>query len=737
MAVTGMEMADLVREVCFDGGAGPLVLGGAVAGYRTFADAVSEGAAFPYMIVREGAPVQWEAGTGTLDGEGRLVRAPYASSADGAAVDFAAGEKIAGIVLHGGWAQAVEAHGHGIAGIDGLAAALAGKQAANAELSAIAALATTGFGRGALALADAAAFRSYIGAGTSNTAGTVTSVAGAGGTTGLTLSGGPITASGTLTLGGTLAVASGGTGATSATAARTALGLGTIATQGAGAVAITGGAISGITDLAVADGGTGASSASAARNNLGLGTAATLNSGTSGGTVPLLNGANSWSGAQAFADATLSGTMVAGGTSAVQPLSLGGSAMTPKYQSQGTSISASGQLVLMTTDTASSAPHVIAARQRATGSVVLGGDRLGVFAFNGHDGVALRSAAAIVGDAAADFSSGNAYGTIRMLTANGSGTPSEVARFEPAQSVFTGPVLFGGTSGLTILSQGGAPITPNIQIQGTNATTSAFTAISTSNTAASAPYFTLGRRRSSGAPLILNGDRIGDFAFNGHDGSDLRSAAVIRVEATADFSAGAAHARMSFWTANGGNPVEAMRIDGSGVSVSASVYPSTDNARALGGASTRWSVVYAATGTINTSDVRDKRDVGAVGAAMLDAWGQVEWARYRFEDAFAAKGEAARWHVGLVAQQVQAVIDAQLGAGAAVRLGLLCHDRWDASDAEVDEAGAVVRPGRAAGERWGLRYEECFALEAAWQRRRIERIEAALAGLAGEGANAG
>jgi hypothetical protein len=42
--------------------------------------------------------------------------------------------------------------------------------------------------------------------------GTVTSVAGSGGTTGLTLAGGPITTSGTLTLGGTLAVANGGTG---------------------------------------------------------------------------------------------------------------------------------------------------------------------------------------------------------------------------------------------------------------------------------------------------------------------------------------------------------------------------------------------------------------------------------------------------------------------------------------------------------------------------------------------
>lgn len=69
---------------------------------------------------------------------------------------------------------------------------------------------------------------------------------------------------------GIVQIEHGGTGGTTAAGARSNLGLGSIATQNAASINITGGSITGITDIAIADGGTGASTASGARSNLGV-----------------------------------------------------------------------------------------------------------------------------------------------------------------------------------------------------------------------------------------------------------------------------------------------------------------------------------------------------------------------------------------------------------------------------------------------------------------------------------
>ncbi|MCP4025670.1 MAG: tail fiber domain-containing protein [Sphingomonas sp.] len=150
----------------------------------------------------------------------------------------------------------------------------------------------------------------------------------------------------------------------------------------------------------------------------------------------------------------------------------------------------------------------------------------------------------------------------------------------------------------------------------------------------------------------------------------------------------------------------------------AALMPGSDNTQPLGTSSRRFSQVYAGNATIATSDADEKQDIGAIPDEWLDAWGDVEWSRFRFRDAVEAKGENARWHTGLIAQRVRDAF-AERGLDA-TRIGLLCFDRWDEVVTE-DEDGveSVVIP---AGERWGLRYTECFAIEAAWVRRQFSRL---------------
>jgi hypothetical protein len=141
-------------------------------------------------------------------------------------------------------------------------------------------------------------------------------------------------------------------------------------------------------------------------------------------------------------------------------------------------------------------------------------------------------------------------------------------------------------------------------------------------------------------------------------------------------------------------------------------YPSVDNTMKLGFSALRWSVVYAGTGTINTSDANLKQDI----AALDDAEKRVAVAikslikKYRFKDAVAEKGDAARIHVGAVAQEVQAAFVAE-GLDP-TRYALFCSDTWY----EVDgKAGLPAEPftaetdGAVAVTRLGLRYEELLA----------------------------
>lgn len=105
------------------------------------------------------------------------------------------------------------------------------------------------------------------------------------------------------------------------------------------------------------------------------------------------------------------------------------------------------------------------------------------------------------------------------------------------------------------------------------------------------------------------------------------------------------------------------------------VRPITDNVSASGGPSNRWSEIFSGTGTINTSDPRLKDFIDATDneiAAAIRAVRNIPARAFQFKEAVARKGDDARIHFGVDAQEV---IDAFAAEGVdARRFGLFCED---------------------------------------------------------------
>lgn len=140
------------------------------------------------------------------------------------------------------------------------------------------------------------------------------------------------------------------------------------------------------------------------------------------------------------------------------------------------------------------------------------------------------------------------------------------------------------------------------------------------------------------------------------------------------------------------------------------LYPRADNAYSLGTGSFRPSVIYAATGTINTSDGREKqqvRDLDATEKLVALRCKQIIKA-YKWNEAVADKGDDARIHFGVIAQEVQqAFADEGLDAD---RYGLFCYDEWEAKEEQIDEeSGFVIQSAVAAGNRYGVRLDQLLA----------------------------
>jgi hypothetical protein len=150
---------------------------------------------------------------------------------------------------------------------------------------------------------------------------------------------------------------------------------------------------------------------------------------------------------------------------------------------------------------------------------------------------------------------------------------------------------------------------------------------------------------------------------------------------------------------------------GMGMTVSAGqgVYPKADDTTPLGIVSKRWSVVYAGTGTINTSDEREKQDFKDLSDAERQAALGIKAIikSFKFKNAIAKKGDNARIHFGVSAQQVGEIFKT-VGLNPD-NYGLFCYDEWENEAAVIDKDGNIIKEEVKAGNRYGIRYEELLA----------------------------
>lgn len=124
--------------------------------------------------------------------------------------------------------------------------------------------------------------------------------------------------------------------------------------------------------------------------------------------------------------------------------------------------------------------------------------------------------------------------------------------------------------------------------------------------------------------------------------------------------------------------------------------PIQDNFYTLGTLSQRWSEVYAVNGTINTSDKREKNNIGEINATVLKAWAKVDFKQFKMND-------NDDWHFGVIAQDVVKAFESE-GLDPE-EYSIIVEQTWE-------ENGETK-------SRYGLNYNQALALECALLRSKL------------------
>ena len=158
----------------------------------------------------------------------------------------------------------------------------------------------------------------------------------------------------------------------------------------------------------------------------------------------------------------------------------------------------------------------------------------------------------------------------------------------------------------------------------------------------------------------------------------------------------------------------------------------SDNFLDLGQSGDRFDDIYATNGTIQTSDQNEKEQIAILTTAEMTAAKAISklFKTFKWQDKVAAKGDAARTHTGVIAQEVQtAMTDAGLDAAD---YAFWCSNTWWEADGETYHTADVAPDGAVERTRLGIRYPELLAFIGAATEQRLADIETRLTALEAE-----
>ena len=113
-----------------------------------------------------------------------------------------------------------------------------------------------------------------------------------------------------------------------------------------------------------------------------------------------------------------------------------------------------------------------------------------------------------------------------------------------------------------------------------------------------------------------------------------------------------------------------------------------DDAIDLGHSSNRFDDIYATNGTIQTSDQNEKQDIASATTKELNVAKKLSalFKTFRWKDKVTEKGDKARTHSGIIAQEIQSAFNAE-GLDAS-KYGLFTSDTWWEKEISVDAVEA-------------------------------------------------